>query len=209
MCEFTLKNGKQCRNRHKQGLYCWRHKKAEEQKSDDVCIDLTEEGEKRQDEECAVCYESLERETYTCTQCKHKLCMECIVMTVHKNGRKCPMCRFKISTPQRQLDAFTRKRLKSKPSPLFVSIMGQEGRAEERRAQRRRAQERRARLARIDQVRRAEDYALAVAYASAQYQLQLQRARSCVCHRSRELVPEGLYLAHRALFQGVGLYRAR
>ena len=207
MCEFTLKNGKQCQGKHKQGLYCWRHKKAEEQK--DECIDLTGEGDQRQDEEeeeCGVCYEPLKgRYIYTCPQCKDELCMECIVMTVHLTSRrKCPMCRFAISIPDKVLKAFTRKRLKNNPSPQFRSAMSQPSR---RARARREEATRRAHLARIAEERRAEDYSLAVAYARAQdqlHQLQLQRASPC----SWELVPEGLYLAHRALFQNAGLYRA-
>jgi hypothetical protein len=204
MCEFTLKNGKQCRNRHKQGLYCWRHQKAEEQKDEAVCVDLTGENDERQDEEeeeCGVCYEPLKgRYIYTCPQCKDELCMECIVMTVHLTSRrKCPMCRFAISIPDKELKAFTRKRLKNNPSPQFRSAMSQPSR---RARARREEATRRAHLARIEQERRAEDLALALAYARTQHQLhqlQLQRARP-LCRRFRELVPEGLYVAYRPLF---------
>jgi hypothetical protein len=208
MCEFTLKNGKQCQGKHKQGLYCWRHQKAEEQKSDDVCVDLTEE-----EEECGVCYEPLKgRDTYTCPQCKDELCMECIVMTIHLTSRrKCPMCRFVISIPKKELKAFTKKQLKNNPSPQFRNAMSQPS----RRARARRAEAtRRVLLARIAEERRAEDYALAVAYSRTQDQLQelqFQRAlRFLSLEYAREAQAQagGLYSADRALFEATGLYRA-
>jgi hypothetical protein len=125
-------------------------------------------------------------------------------MTVHLTSRRrCPMCRFAISIPNKELKAFIRKQLKNNPSPQFRNAMIKAMSQPSRRARARRAEAtRRAHLASIAQARRAEDHSLAVAYARAQDQLQLLRIQRAQAERRRRaLISQALDLEFAQLAQ--------
>jgi hypothetical protein len=44
--------------------------------------------------ECCICMES--ENSARVRDCGHEFCSNCIVMTIRKNGKKCPMCREDI-----------------------------------------------------------------------------------------------------------------
>lgn len=60
----------------------------------------TKKHQKKLAEECGICRENTNPETYTCTTCKNKHCMSC-----HAQMHKCPYCRT-IFDKEKQLEEF-------------------------------------------------------------------------------------------------------
>lgn len=44
-------------------------------------------------DECAICFDSLQMETIVITRCKHAFCNKCIFKYVFSHSKRCPICR--------------------------------------------------------------------------------------------------------------------
>lgn len=51
---------------------------------------------------CPICCRIMER--VMVTNCSHRFCYECIVKSIYKSGKQCPICRSKL-TSKRQLNS--------------------------------------------------------------------------------------------------------
>lgn len=92
LCKGKTSKGKDCRNKMREGSYCYCHKNQEV--DDKGKAEVEEESEEETLEECSICLDEKNVKEFIILSCKHKLCIEC---SQKLEKSVCPFCRCDIS----------------------------------------------------------------------------------------------------------------